>query len=137
MEPAGADTVGRLSVALVLLALVATSWARHDVRTIEIDIVHSRFSPERIDVRAGERVRFLIRNGDPIDHEFILGDEHVQLIHEEGTEAHHGTVPGEVSIPALAEAVTTYRFDGSGELIIGCHLPGHYDYGMRGEVRIR
>ena len=28
---------------------------------------------------------------------------------------------------------TTYTFDG-GNLLFGCHLPGHYDYGMRGLV---
>lgn len=126
----------RLTVAAVLVALAATSWTGSDVRTIEIDIEHSRFVPDRIDVRAGERVRFVIRNGDPIDHEFILGDEEVQRIHEEGTEADHGTVPGEVSVGALEAAQTTYTFGAPGTLVFGCHLPRHYGYGMRGEVRI-
>ena len=35
----------------------------------------------------------MIVNTDPIDHEFILGDERVQLVHEEGTEAHHAPRP--------------------------------------------
>lgn len=130
--------VGRVTLAIVLLALIATtSWsAADDVRTIQIDIEHSRFVPETITVRAGERVRFLIRNGDPIDHEFILGDERVQQVHEEGTEAHHGTKPGEVSIAALEEAETTYLFERPGELIIGCHLPGHFDFGMKAAVLV-
>ena len=74
----------------------------------------------------------MIVNTDPIDHEFILGDERVQLVHEEGTEAHHAPRPGEVSVPAGETVVTTYTFpEAKGSLIFGCHLPGHYDFGMR------
>jgi uncharacterized cupredoxin-like copper-binding protein len=78
----------------------------------------------------------VIHNRDPIDHEFIIGDEHVQLVHEEGTEAHHGARPGEISIPAGETRTTAYTFDEDGSLIFGCHLPGHYSYGMRGEITI-
>lgn len=127
----------RLSVAAGLIALLAASASGETTRTIEIDIEHSRFVPDGIVVRAGERVRFVIRNNDPIDHEFIVGDEEVQRIHEEGTEAHHSAKPGEVTVAALDEASTTYTFGAPGKLIFGCHLPGHYDYGMSGEIRIR
>lgn len=127
----------RLALAAGLVALVAAAGPAGGVRTIQIDIEHSRFVPDRVTVRAGERVRFVIRNGDPIDHEFILGDEEVQRIHEQGTEAHHGTKPGEVSVAAFDKASTTYVFGAPGTLVFGCHLPSHYDYGMRGEVLIR
>jgi len=61
----------------------------------------------------------------------------VQRVHEEGTEAHHPPRPGEVSVPAGETVVTTYIFPESpGALIFGCHLPGHYDFGMRGTVTI-
>jgi uncharacterized cupredoxin-like copper-binding protein len=99
---------------------------------ITIEIEHSSFRPEKLTVEEGTTVTFVIRNTDPIDHEFILGDEEVQRIHELGTEAHHGAKPGEVSIPAEAERTTTYTFEEIGTLIYGCHLPGHYDYGMKG-----
>jgi uncharacterized cupredoxin-like copper-binding protein len=79
----------------------------------------------------------VIVNSDPIDHEFILGDEQVQRVHEEGTEAHHAPRPGEVSVPAGETVVTTYTFPKiSGALIFGCHLPSHYDFGMRGTVTV-
>lgn len=107
-----------------------------DVRTVIVEIRHSRFSPDQLTFSRGDRVRFVIRNTDPIDHEFILGDEEVQELHEFGTEAEHGTIPGEVTALAGDEASTTYMFDRRGTLIYGCHLPGHYDYGMRGTVRI-
>lgn len=80
---------------------------------------------------------FVIENTDPIDHEFIVGDQQVQDRHEKGTEPHHGTRPGEVSIPAGETRSTTYVFDEPGRLLVGCHLPTHYDYGMRGDIVVR
>lgn len=89
-----------------------------------------------LSVARGRTVRFVVRNLDPIDHEVIVGDQAVQDLHERGTEAHHGTVPGEVSVPAGAEAETTYTFAEAGSVILGCHLPGHWDYGMRTRIEV-
>jgi uncharacterized cupredoxin-like copper-binding protein len=129
------------AVALLLLAGAAApargAPPRANEGTVRITIHYSTFEPADLAVEPGETVRFVIRNTDPIDHEFILGDNHVQLAHEEGTEAHHAPRPGEVSVPAGETVVTTYTFpEMPGELIFGCHLPGHYDFGMRGIVTI-
>jgi uncharacterized cupredoxin-like copper-binding protein len=131
-----------LAAWLVLLAggtaACGTAAADPGVRTVHVTIHHSAFDPDVIVVRPGETVRFVLRNTDPIDHEFIVGDERVQQVHEEGTEAHHPPKPGEISIPAGVSRVTTYTFaEGAGSLLFGCHLPGHYDYGMRGTIAIR
>ena len=108
-----------------------------EVRTIEVTMRHSRFEPDRIEVGPGEAVRFVVRNADPIDHEFILGDEVVQLLHERGTEAHHPPRPGEMSVAAGMSAITTYVAPHEpGTVLLGCHLPGHWDYGMRADVVI-
>jgi uncharacterized cupredoxin-like copper-binding protein len=88
-------------------------------------------------VQAGVTYHFTVENLDPIDHEFLIGDERQQDIHEKGTEAHHGARPGEISIPALESRSTTFTFERSGTLIYGCHLPGHYRFGMRGTISIR
>jgi uncharacterized cupredoxin-like copper-binding protein len=129
------------AVALTLLVGASAAYrgaaARANDGTVRITIRYSTFDPDRLAAEPGETVRFVLVNRDPIDHEFILGDERVQLVHEEGTEAHHPPRPGEVSVPAGETVVTTYTFpDARGELIFGCHLPGHYDFGMRGMVTI-
>ena len=103
-------------------------------RTIAITMHYSSFDPAELHVVPGETVRFVLTNTDPIDHEFILGDDEVQRIHEEGTEAHHGAKPGEITVPAGATGETTFTFPDGGEVIFGCHSPGHYAYGMRGLV---
>ena len=119
-------------------AACGTAAADPGVRTIDIRVHYSAFDPELIVARPGETIRFVLRNTDPIDHEFIVGDERVQQVHEEGTEAHHAPRPGEISVPAGETRVTTYTFAVQpGSFIFGCHLPGHYDYGMRGTIAVR
>jgi uncharacterized cupredoxin-like copper-binding protein len=96
----------------------------------------SRFVPDHFEFAAGTTVTFVVENRDPIDHEFLIGDEEVQQAHEDGTEKHHGAKPGEISVPAGKTRTTTYTFDEPGTLLIGCHLPTHYDYGMRGDIEV-
>ena len=110
--------------------------------TIEIVINHSTFDVSRLEVDEGETVTFVLRNKDPIDHEFIVGDRKVQAVHEKGTEAHHDERPTEVTIPAGETVETTIEFDEGGSLttadplLFGCHLPGHFDYGMKGVIEV-
>jgi uncharacterized cupredoxin-like copper-binding protein len=120
-----------------LLTGCGTALGSGPTERIAIDIRYSAFEPQKITVERGSIVVFEITNTDPIDHEFILGDEGVQEIHEKGTEAHHGAKPGEVSVPAGESRTTSYEFTEAGTLIFGCHLPGHYAYGMRGAVEVR
>ena len=136
----------QLALALAACAAAALAvWSSGSLagggeRTVVVTMRHSRFEPAAVRVDPGERVRFVLRNTDPIDHEFILGDDAVQRRHEQGRERHHhGDVPGERSVAAGQEAATTYTFpaalDGQA-LEFACHLPGHYAYGMHGLARV-
>lgn len=125
---------GLLAVALAACAPAAGSESGE--QTVHVRLRYSRFQPETFEFGAGTTVTFVVSNADPIDHEFIFGDEAVQLAHERGTEAYHPPRPGEMTVPAGATATTTYTFTEPGELILGCHLPGHYAYGMRAVVRV-
>jgi len=102
--------------------------------TVEIAIEHSRFDIDRIDVRRGTIVRFVVRNDDPIPHELIVGGEDVHRRHATGTERVHPPVPGEVSLFPNERGETFYRFDDTGTFVFACHLPGHFEYGMHGRV---
>lgn len=140
-----AATIGLIAgaAALVLPAGGATGGGpapepERSPRTVHITAHHSRFTPVSVDVRPGMAVRFVIRNLDPIDHEFIVGDAEVQKRHETGREAHHhGEVPGEITVPAGATVSTTWTAPASpGPVAFACHLPGHFAYGMAGVVQV-
>jgi uncharacterized cupredoxin-like copper-binding protein len=126
----------RLGLGLLTLVLGACTPSEARETQVVVEIDHSRFSPARYEFEAGTSVEFMIQNDDPIDHEFILGDTSVQNRHERGNHVQHDAIPGEVSVPAGAKVSTTYHFSEAGRLIIGCHLPGHYDYGMRAPVTV-
>jgi uncharacterized cupredoxin-like copper-binding protein len=104
--------------------------------TVEIDIEHSRFSPDTLAVVPGTRVRFVVVNGDPIGHELITGGPDVHARHARGTEATHLSVPGEVSVGPTETGVTTFRFTEPGQYEFACHLPNHYEYGMKGTIEV-
>jgi uncharacterized cupredoxin-like copper-binding protein len=131
---------GLLAAAAGLLAMggCSTAAGAPGTRTVALDVRHSRFSASMVRVRPGETVRFVVRNHDPIEHELIVGDDEVQRLHEAGTDRLHQG-PGAVSVAPGATAATTYTFPSSpssSRLLFGCHLPGHWAYGMRGSIVI-
>jgi uncharacterized cupredoxin-like copper-binding protein len=85
-------------------------------------------------VPAGEPVTHVLRNDDPIDHEWIVGDAANHQRHRTGTEPVHGARPTEVSVPAGTTRTTTVTFTTPGTYLYICHLPGHEAYGMVGTL---
>ena len=105
--------------------------------SVVIDIHYSRFEPSAITVPVGMPIVITLRNHDPIDHEWIVGDDAVHAIHRVGTEPLHPDRPTEVVIPAGSEKTTIVTFAAAGQLKYICHLPGHEAYGMVGTFTIR
>jgi len=103
---------------------------------VEIVLRNSHFDRTAIAVAAGRPVTIVLRNEDPIDHEWIVGDEAVHERHRTGTEPLHGERPTEVSVPALETLMTIVTFDETGTLRFVCHLPGHEAYGMTGVLTV-
>jgi uncharacterized cupredoxin-like copper-binding protein len=114
--------------------------AKRATRSIEVRMSDTmRFMPDRIDVRQGETIRFVHKNDGKVMHEFVLGtkkelDEHAALMrkfpemeHDEPHMAHVG--PGKTG-----EIVWT--FNRPGEFFFGCLIPGHYEAGMIGTVKV-
>ncbi|HUG47969.1 MAG TPA: cupredoxin domain-containing protein [Candidatus Limnocylindria bacterium] len=122
----------RLLAAALMLAAVGGCAS---TTTIEIQMRYSRFEPVQITVPAGVPVTFVLRNEDPIDHEWIVGDAELHEIHRVGTHL-HGDLPTEVFVPALESRRTTVTFDEAGQLRFVCHLPQHEVYGMTGVVTV-
>jgi uncharacterized cupredoxin-like copper-binding protein len=113
-------------------------------RTITIDTTDAmRFSPDTIEVSAGQTIAFVVRNGSAAPHEFVIGDAAVQQEHEEEMASGNedsmddmGDNPYAVDVPAGETRTLVYTFDEAGTLEFGCHVPGHYPAGMKGTIVI-
>lgn len=108
-------------------------------REIDVDALdRPAFQPASLEVAVGEIVTFVITNRGENEHEFVLGDEHYQQEHAEMME---GSEPMEhsgnaVDVAPGGRATLTWRFTRAGEILFGCHEPGHYDSGMVGAIRV-
>jgi uncharacterized cupredoxin-like copper-binding protein len=129
------------------------SWAPREVNIIAKDW---QFLPDPVDFAPGETVLLHIVNGGLEIHEVVIGDASVQAVWEaaEAAVAEHPPGPTPiVSVPpdlaGLRVVVASgQRVDvtwtvpdgagtaaGPGELLIGCHIPGHWAKGMVVPVR--
>jgi len=145
----GGPAAGRRLVVAAVLLLVpigaaACGRASADDRshlTVRVTIHHSTFDPPAFEFRRGTAVTFVIRNTDPIEHEFIVGDQAVQYYIEHTKHpTHTGSVPGQISIPAGETRTTTYTFTAvthrASDMTFACHVPGHFRYGMHGPITV-
>ena len=125
-----------VSLLLALVAVAASACVPADASTpvtVNIRIHYSKFEPASITVPAGVPVTYVIRNDDPIDHEWLVGDAAFHARHRTGTEAAHGDRPDEVSLPPLSTKTTTLTL-AAGTYTYICHFPLHEQYGMIGIV---
>jgi uncharacterized cupredoxin-like copper-binding protein len=109
-------------------------------RTIEISMTDNmRFTPDRIEIRQGETVRFRHLNNGVAMHEFVLGtkadlDEHAALMKKFPNMEHDE--PYMAHVPAGKRGEIVWTFNRAGEFDFACLLPGHYEAGMVGKIRV-
>jgi uncharacterized cupredoxin-like copper-binding protein len=126
-----------LPIGALLAGLLSASCAPAPADKVTIRFHYSHFEPAVVSVPAGVPVSVTLRNDDPIDHEWIVGPSAIHEIHRHGTEAVHAGRPTEVSVSALSTRETTITFENPGTYAYICHLPGHEEYGMMGQLIAR
>lgn len=131
----------RILVVMALAAFAASACTTANGAQLSthvgIRIHYSHFDQTKIEVPLGVPITFTLINDDPIEHEWLIGDEAFHARHRAGTEAVHGDRPNEVSLPAMSMKTTTLTFDTPGPLTFVCHFPQHEAYGMVGVVVVR
>lgn len=111
-------------VVLIGIALAASPVDRSGQTAVrEIVISDMRFTPNRIDAKAGQTLSLRIANRGLQDHDLNLGSIHMAAL--EGAQAI--LKPGEVRTLRL-------RFDEPGTHVFTCSHPGHAAAGMTGAV---
>ena len=107
-------------------------------RTVKIEMRDTSFSPNSINVKAGETVRFIFSNTGAVTHDAFLGDAAAQKNHETEMRQMGGMGHGHDSM-SDKDAITlkpgktgkiTHTFEAGSRLLIGCHEVGHYAAGM-------
>ena len=136
-------------------------------RTIDIVMQDNFFEPEEIDIKAGETVRFKIVNKGTLLHEFGLGTaamhaahqkemmvmmehgmieadrinpERMMMDHGPGMAPmnhQHGAESGSVLVEPGKSAEMIWAFPKDATLEFACNVPGHYESGMMGPIRIK
>ncbi len=110
-------------------------------RTIDIDMTDAmRFTPAQVQVKAGETVRFNVRNSGKIRHEMVLGSDadlqaHYAMMMQDPGMRHEE--PNAVSLDAGKHGQIIWKFDRAGSVSFGCLEPGHYAAGMKGAVSVQ
>jgi uncharacterized cupredoxin-like copper-binding protein len=114
--------------------------ARDAMRTIDIRMSDAmRFTPDLIEVREGETVRLRVRNAGKLLHELVIGtkpelDAHAALMARFPDMEHDEPYMAHVSPSRRGELV--WRFNRAGEFDFACLVPGHYQAGMVGRIRV-
>jgi uncharacterized cupredoxin-like copper-binding protein len=92
------------------------------------------------DFGVGETVIFEVTNEGLGRHEFYLGDEEAQMHHAEemadmGSGMMHDEEDGVTVEPGETKNLE-YTFHAAGEMLAGCHEPGHYEAGMSAPMMV-
>ncbi|OUM00405.1 cupredoxin domain-containing protein [Variovorax sp. JS1663] len=109
-------------------------------RTVAVRMTDNmRFTPDRIQVKQGETVRFSFKNDGKLMHEFVLGtkkelDEHAALMMKFPNMEHDEPYMAHVAPGKTGEIVWT--FNRPGDFDFACLIAGHYEAGMVGKVKV-
>jgi uncharacterized cupredoxin-like copper-binding protein len=98
------------------------------------------FIPDRVEVRRGEQIKFVLRNNGEIKHEFMLAskednDKHAELMKKYPDMEHDD--PNGKTLETKKTGDLIWRFTKIGEFEFACLIPGHREAGMHGKVIVK
>jgi uncharacterized cupredoxin-like copper-binding protein len=99
-----------------------------------------KFTPDRLDVKKGEQVRFIIENKGALKHEFTLAsvkdkDKHAEMMKKFPDMEHDD--PNAKSVDPGKTAEIVWRFTKVGTFEFACLIPGHREAGMHGSITVK
>lgn len=109
-------------------------------KTIELRMDDNmRFTPDHIDVVEGQTLRLRATNKGQVLHEIVLGtpeelDKHAALMKRFPGMQHDEPYMAHVAAGKRGDIVWT--FNRPGDFAFACLIPGHFEAGMRGTLRV-
>jgi uncharacterized cupredoxin-like copper-binding protein len=131
-------------------------------RTIEIIMKDNFYEPESLTIKEGETIRFVIKNAGELVHEFNIATAEMHVAHqpEMMMMMEHGVLepdrinwdaakkmqetmghgmhnePNSVLLEPGKSGEMIWTFPAHTKLQFGCNVPGHYDAGMQGDIKL-
>lgn len=97
------------------------------------------FNPDKIRVKKGEQIRFMLRNNGEVDHEFVIGTVEENLKHlkamEKNPDMEHDD-PNAIRLRPKAAGEILWQFTKAGTFDFSCLIPGHRQSGMTGIITV-
>ena len=109
-------------------------------QTVRIEMSDKmRFTPATLVIKQGDTVRFSVRNSGKTMHEMVLGTmqelkEHAATMKKHPTMEHDEPYMAHVA-PGKTDTMV-WQFTKAGEFYYGCLVPGHFEAGMVGQIRV-
>jgi uncharacterized cupredoxin-like copper-binding protein len=98
------------------------------------------YSPGRIEVRKGERVKLVLRNVGQLRHEIVIDTFENNARHKVEMEKSPGMEHEEPNGRQVEPGQTgelVWRFTSAGTFEYACLIPGHYESGMKGIIVVK
>lgn len=128
-------------------------------RTVNVDMFDNYFEPKSMSFKEGETVRFVVKNKGEFVHEFNIATAEMHASHQtemmqmmergilESDRINHemmghgaGGMRHDHANSVLLEPGDTgeviWTFDSHSKLEFACNVPGHYDSGMMGKIKL-
>ncbi len=119
-------------------------------RTIEIIATDDlKFSQPSLDVKDGETIKFVLINKGETAHDFTIGTPEIQVAHQkemskmmEAMDSHEGhkmehNDPNALFLNPGEKKELIWKFKKTAKLEFGCNVPGHYQAGMKGDIKFK
>jgi uncharacterized cupredoxin-like copper-binding protein len=98
------------------------------------------FVPERVEIKRGEQIRFVLQNNGELEHEFILATTAENVKHAEemkkNPDMEHDD-PNAKRVKPKKKSEIVWRFTKAGTFEYGCLIPGHREAGMIGTIIVK
>ncbi len=98
------------------------------------------FAPDRVKIRKGEQIKFVLHNSGELDHEFVLATAQENLEHAEMMKKNPEMRHADPNARRLAPKETSelvWKFTKLGEFEFACLIPGHREAGMFGTLDVK
>ncbi len=98
-----------------------------------------RFTPDKLEIKQGETIRFVVKNQGKQLHEMVIGtkqalDAHAALMVKFPTMEHDEPYMAHVASGKSQDLIWT--FNRAGEFEFACLIAGHYQAGMVGKMTV-